>query len=144
MLAIANIRLWKLAEAEAIVQELLRDFPRDASLWALLGNVRNKAGRSEEAVAAFRHSLELQPEPTTHSTMLLSSLYVGEQAPRDVLLAHREWDARYAQPLMPREETPMPRPVAGRKLRIGFVSLDFAQHPTGFLALPAIEALDRE
>ena len=143
MLAIANIRLWKLAEAEAIAHELLREFPRDASLWALLGNVRNKAGRSEEAVAAFRHSLELQPDATTHSTMLLSSLYVGEQAPQDVLLAHREWDARYARPLLPREAPP-PRPAAGRKLRIGFVSLDFAQHPTGFLALPAIEALDRE
>jgi predicted O-linked N-acetylglucosamine transferase (SPINDLY family) len=143
MLAIADIRLWNLAEAEANVHELLQDYPRDASLWALLGNVLSKAGRSEEALDAFRQSLQIQPDAAIHSTMLLSSLYTDELSPHDLLRAHREWDKRYAQPLMPRD-APVARPLGGRKLRIGFVSLDFAQHPIGFLALPAIEALDRD
>src|SRR5205085_5881703 len=83
------------------------------------------------------------PDPQRHSRLLMNLQYADEANPTDLLVAHREWDAHYARPLLdPSLQSPF-FPRAGRPLRLGFVSADFGRHPTGFLVLPALEHLDK-
>lgn len=48
-----------LAEAEAFAESAADQFPGDALVWLHLGHARQKAGRAEPALAAYRKSLEL-------------------------------------------------------------------------------------
>ena len=63
--------------------------------------------------------------------------------PEQLLAAHRAWDAAHGRAVAPKVPArPMDR-AANRPLRLGFVSADFAGHPTGCLVLPPLEHLDR-
>src|SRR4029079_16285761 len=64
-------------------------------------------------------------------------------SPPVLLSEHREWDQRYARPLLPAAPIVAAPRDADRPLRIGFVSADFGLHAVGFLLLPAFEQLDR-
>jgi tetratricopeptide (TPR) repeat protein len=48
-------------EEIAIYRNLVREQPRNASLWMTLGNALNYAGKRDEAVAALRKAIRLQP-----------------------------------------------------------------------------------
>jgi protein O-GlcNAc transferase len=142
LLAIALLRLWQADEAEQLMRPLIDENPQDAAAWALLGAIFKTQGRAAESSAALRRSLEIEPQPGNASIWLLSLQYLDDATPLELLAAHRRWDAAYARPLSP-PSGPAPRAANGLKLRIGFCSLDFGRHPTGYLALPAIEHLDR-
>src|SRR5439155_16722016 len=79
---------------------------------------------------------------TTSSKYLVELHYAASITPEQLLAAHREWEARYAQPIAPLPPLVVSRAV-NRRLRIGFVGLDFSSGPTGFLGLRALECLDR-
>src|SRR4029079_8477201 len=64
-------------------------------------------------------------------------------SPPVLLSEHREWDQRYARPLLPAAPIVAAPRDADRPLRIGFVSADFGLHAVGFLSLPAFEQLDK-
>jgi tetratricopeptide (TPR) repeat protein len=49
------------AGAEALLEDLVRESPRQAEAWAELGRVRMEAGRSESALAALQSAVELWP-----------------------------------------------------------------------------------
>ena len=137
-LAFVQVLQWELAEAEAIARQLVAEDPAYADGWALLGGVLQAKGEMPAAVSALRRSVEREPDADRHSRLLLALQYLPEASPQELLAEHRQWDQLYAGP------TP-PRPAARHdsRLRIGFVSSDFGQHPTGFLTLRAVECLDR-
>ena len=60
-----------------------------------------------------------------------------------LLDAHRQWAAAYARQFLPKLPTTAPQRDRKRSLRLGFVSADFARHPTGFMVLPILENLDK-
>jgi predicted O-linked N-acetylglucosamine transferase (SPINDLY family) len=79
-----------------------------------------------------------------HYTALLQTLhYVDRISPEELLAGHRQWNDRYAAAPSAR---PLPLPIEApknRRLRLGFLSCDFAATPIGYLALPALQHLDR-
>ncbi len=141
-LAVALRAASRLSEAMAVTPEVLASDPSHAEAWHLLGGIAQAQGDNHEAIAAFGRSVELKPSASRHSSLLLAMQY-GENIDRDTLLeAHRQWDASYTRSI-----TPFPPRVISadpeRKVRIGFVSSQFGVHPIGFLALRAIECLDK-
>jgi predicted O-linked N-acetylglucosamine transferase (SPINDLY family) len=134
---------WSLAEAEALIREVLADDPSYAEAWALFSGILQAESRMDESRAALERAVTLSPDPHRHSRLLLNLQYADDASAAMLLEAHRHWDALYGQPLAP----PTPLSIQARseekRLRIGFLSADFGQHPTAFLVLPALEHLDK-
>ncbi len=130
-------------EAEQWARQLVGDNAGDAEAWIVLGGACQSEARIDEALNAMRHSVELRPDATLHSKYLVALHYAPSLAPEQLLTAHRDWNARYAKNIRA-----LPPPAissaANRRLRIGFIGLDFSIGPTGFLGLRALECLDRE
>lgn len=60
--------------AEEVLLEVTRLEPRQARLWGLLGQLRSRAGRFEEAVQAYGKALEIQPGDAASRGSLLEVL----------------------------------------------------------------------
>ena len=84
------------------------------------------------------------PNPCVTAALLHNLQYADEADPAKLLAAHREFDAAHARRLLPASTSPLAPRTGDRPLRLGFVSADFRQHPTGFLVLPALEHLDKD
>jgi predicted O-linked N-acetylglucosamine transferase (SPINDLY family) len=73
--------------------------------------------------------------------MLFSMNYDPAYTPDQLLAAAQSWWQR-----LPGRETPFHHPARapGRKLRIGFLSPDFREHPVGTFLLPLFKAIDKQ
>jgi protein O-GlcNAc transferase len=134
----------KFVAFEAVARALVAAQPSLALGWRMLGMALQATGHSTEAEDSYRRSLALEPTAGNHSDLLLAQQYVDGVTPEKLLATHREWDAAHAKDLLPASTIAANRIKLRRPLRIGFVSMNFSRHPLGFLALPAIEAFDRE
>lgn len=118
--------------------------PREAAVYYNLALAFHAQGRTAEALAGAVRAVELDPNHVmAHSNVLLHSIYFGEGSAADLLAAHEEWDRLHAQPLA---RMPPVRPAdrdPDRRLRIGYVSGDFRQHPVGWLLANVLPAHDR-
>ena len=112
---------------------------------ALTGVARafKDAGLIDESLAAHRAALSLKPDPQAASRMLFTMHYQADITPAQILAEHRQWNQQYARPhageIRPHDNPREP----GRKLRVGFVSADFHDHPVGRCLLPILEHHDR-
>ena len=100
-------------------------------------------GRHEEALAAFARGRETQAgNPNYWRYYAMALLYLPDTATalRDVL---QELDQRFAAPIYASATVQKLSPVAGRKLRIGYVSSDFREHPVARNLLPVLQQHDR-
>src|SRR5262249_55574793 len=141
-LALVLLQQLCFGEAETLCRQLVVENPKDADAWIVLGGALQAQAKTEEAIAAMRRSVELVPNPITHSKLLVSLHYLDSIAPNEVLAAHRAWDAAYARPLLPPAPPVAPRD-ARAPLRLGFSAIDFSSGPSGFLGLRAMECLDK-
>ncbi|MDP1682119.1 MAG: tetratricopeptide repeat protein [Burkholderiales bacterium] len=100
-------------------------------------------GRHEEALAAFERCKEAQagnPNYWRYYAMALLYLPNTDAALRSVL---QEINQRFAAPIFAKATAPTTKPLAGRKLRIGYVSSDFREHPVARNLLPVLQQHDR-
>lgn len=100
-------------------------------------------GRHEEALAAFERCKEAQagnPNYWRYYAMALLYLPDTDAALRNVL---QELDQRFAAPIYAQATAPTTKPLTGRKLRIGYVSSDFREHPVARNLLPVLQHHDR-
>ena len=99
--------------------------------------------RHDEAYKTYRRATELDPSGWSQwSSYLFALNYSDTLTPEDVGRAHIDWGERHGT---------MPPTVLGfgarggdRKLRIGYVSPDFREHPVGFLIEPILTYRDRD
>lgn len=66
-------------EAEVALASRLRQAPRDAEAWALLGDCRRKAGQWQDAVAAYRKVIALGEPGSADRARLLAATLLQEQ-----------------------------------------------------------------
>lgn len=113
------------------------DFPQ---AWAALGAALTDCGRLEEALAAYRRSLDLAADPAVHSALCHALCLMPAVTREDLDREHRAWNGRYAE---------MPpfihanRPDPARRLRIGYVSADFRDHAVARFVEPVLASHDR-
>jgi protein O-GlcNAc transferase len=135
---------WALTDAEAAARSLVTDEPQYSPGWTILGFVLLGTAQPEEAIAALRHSLEIDPQKHPHSQLLCALQYADGLDAAKLREAHEEWDAAWGRNAALPEPPRVLERKANRKLKLGFVSGDFCRHPVSFLVLPALENLDKD
>lgn len=128
-LALALEQDAQLSEAIGAYREAIRLQPTFAGAHNGLGNALAYVGRLHESVAAYRESLRLAPDHLSARSNLIMTLHsLPEVTAEDILQEARAYGARVEAKHAPKlSNTREPE----RRLRIGYVSADFREHPVG-------------
>jgi protein O-GlcNAc transferase len=134
----------RFAEAITALQRAIELKPDLADPYNNLGRILKDQGRPDEALGALRRAVELNPGSAEVASNLLFTLHFHPDYDAQAILAeHRRWARQFAEPLAdairPHENDRTP----DRRLRIGFVSPDFRDHPVGQLLLTLFAHCDR-
>jgi len=116
--------------------------PATAEVLALRGNNASYLGDYRGADQLFGRALLLGAGSGTGSSHLFNRLYDPNSRPADFLREAREWAILHAESAMParaRHTTD----GTGRRLRIGYLSKDFARHSVAYFVEPVIARHDR-
>lgn len=115
----------------------------DADAHNNLGLLLPLFGEVDAALDHFRKAVEVRPDfSTAYRNLLGVMLYSGLGAAEREGVA-REFEQRYAPAVVPAVSFANTR-EAGRRLRVGYVSSDFYEHPVGRNLEPVLAHRDRE
>jgi predicted O-linked N-acetylglucosamine transferase (SPINDLY family) len=149
-LAEISINLGLAYQQQGQLDEALRSFrqavqtePDSAETYLNLGNVFKEQTRLAEALGCYRQALSIRPDFRLAASNLLCALYFSAQHDAAAILAeHRRWNQQFAKPLAGCLPPPTNDRLPGRRLRIGYVSPDFRNHPIGRFLLPLLQSHD--
>ncbi|OFZ69641.1 MAG: hypothetical protein A2Z01_02140 [Betaproteobacteria bacterium RBG_16_58_11] len=142
-LATALSDLGRQDEAMEACRQLLVLKPDMAEAHQNMGNFMLAQGCPEQAIALYDRALELRPDYATAGRYLLAAvLYLPDQSPEWLFAIHKQFGDRYQGVHAPAGMAPAKHPRHDR-IRIGYVSSDFRNHPVARNVSPLIEAHDR-
>jgi predicted O-linked N-acetylglucosamine transferase (SPINDLY family) len=108
-----------------------------------LGTLLAEVGEVNGAIASFRRALELAPERASNWSNLLLALNWSERVPpAEFATEHRSFGRYFGERIRPLAPIP-PRPLAGRRLKVGYVSSDFCSHAAALFIEPLLAGHDR-
>jgi len=134
----------QLDEAIAAFHQAIALRPNFPEAHVHLGNALKDAGRLDEAIAAYRRGSALDPNyADAESNLILALHYHPDYHAPAIAGGQRRCNRQYAEPLgqfiRPHSNDRSP----DRRLRIGYVSPDFKDHPAGRNLLPLFQHHDR-
>jgi protein O-GlcNAc transferase len=135
----------RLTEAhESLLKGIELEPSQSREMQAALGLVHSSAGRPMDALACFRRAVEISPDDAcTDASVLFLNHYSRDMTPEQLLSEARGWAARHTSQLTsPTSEHSNVRDP-DRRLRIGYVSGDFRQHPVGSMLKAVLASHDR-
>jgi protein O-GlcNAc transferase len=129
----------QLAAAERAARQAAALAPDDAGGLAQLGNARLETGDLDGAISAYDRALRLNPHHPAAGNRLYALSLHPDIADVDLADAFRAWGARHPAPDIAAFDNCRD---PGRRLRIGYVSADFARHPVGYFLATVLAAHD--
>ena len=146
-LGIAFLDLGQLEDAAASYRRALAIQADFAAAHNNLGLALQASGEFDAAVASFRRALEIRPDyADAYSNLLFLYAHRALIAPEEYLAQARGWE----RVCVPAQERAAARsrvfarpPLAGRRLRIGYVSGDFRLHAVSYYLEPLFVHHDR-
>ena len=131
-------------QAAGLQRRALELEPGRAAALVNLGAALSSQGDIASAVATYRRALERDCQNWDAASNLLFSLHLDPNAtPEAIFAEHVRVGARLAAAARPSPRV-TPAPLAGRRLRVGYVSPDFRSHPVAHFIEPVLLAHDRE
>ena len=129
-------------EAEAAARRAIQNGSQLADCWFALASSLSGQARHVEAVECLWKTIELRPDlEVAWNLLLLSMNYADRWLPEEIYAAHVRWGERLAcsprQPIEPSHKNP------GHRLRIGYLSPDYRQHPVAFFIEAPLKHHDR-
>lgn len=133
----------RLADADAFYRRAIELDPQYAEPHTNRGNLHKDRAELDAAIACYRRAIELRPDLSAlHSNLLLTLHYHSGYAPEDLAREHRAWANRHVAPLAAARRPHANVRDPGRRLRVGFVSGDFREHPVARFMLPLLRERD--
>lgn len=130
----------QLAEAEICFLKAIELAPDYAEPHTNMGNLLKDRGDLDGAIQAYRRAIELRPDLSMlHSNLLLTLHYHPDFSPADLAREHALWAERHVAPLGKAHADHRNDRDPDRRLRIGYVSPDFREHPVTRFMLPLLE-----
>jgi predicted O-linked N-acetylglucosamine transferase (SPINDLY family) len=139
----AQLKQGRVDDAIASYRRALELEPMLAEVHSNLGIALKDCGRLDEAIDCFRKTVELKPDYIEgYTNYLVAAQYSPHYSPAQLLADHRAFGDRFGGPWRDRWPQHAPR-RNDRRLRVGFVSGDFREHPVGFFLEGTLTWLDR-
>lgn len=143
--ALALQRLNQNEEARARYSRALSLHPAQAEALSNLAGLDETEFDHHRAISRHRRALAVKPSAAALHSSLLFALCTADSVTNDELFAEcRRWESAHARPkyssITPASVTPDP----DRRLRIGWSSADFIDHPVARNIVGLIERRDRE
>jgi len=135
----------QLDEAIAAYHRAIGYKPDDSDAHNNLGVALRERGQLDEAIAAFRRALQIPPQDAGNHSNLIFTLHCHpDHDHRTISEEHERWNRQFSDPWRQHLRTHGNDCGPERRLRVGYVSPDFRDHPVGRYALPLFERHDRE
>jgi predicted O-linked N-acetylglucosamine transferase (SPINDLY family) len=139
--AMALEALGRYGEALDGYAAVLERRPDHAVVWNNIGKIRREMGLVDEATAAFRRALAIDPSHSRiHSNLLLTLLYDPAQTLDDLAREHAAWGERFGHPADQFTSWSNDRDP-DRPLKIGLVAAEFGRHALSGWLLAALDAI---
>ena len=134
--------LSKLSEGAANIQRALELKPEFAEAQNSLGNAFKDQGKIDDALASYNRALSIRTDyAEAHSNRLMTLHYSDNFSGSDIFTAAKLFsdacESRLSQQAFDNSD------IGTRRLRIGYVSGDFAGHPVGYFMINMLAAHDR-
>lgn len=131
----------RLVEAAEAFRQALRVKPDYPEAHTNLGNVLKEQSELAAALVHYRQAVALRPQfSLLHSNLLLALHFQDELSPAQIAAEHRAWARQFQTGRLagtPGGADP------DRRLRLGFISPDFRDHPVARFLLPFLAHHDR-
>jgi len=134
----------RIDEAITCYQKALALKPDYLAARSNFGNALRDQGQLDEAIACYRQALALRhgyPQAVSNLGSAIFDLHYSERHCSNSTLDAASLYARHVEPASPRRDFANAADPE-RRLRIGYVSADFRNHPVGFLFSGALAAHD--
>jgi predicted O-linked N-acetylglucosamine transferase (SPINDLY family) len=146
--ALANLALvlsevGQLEEAIDYFNKALEQSPDQPLALNNLANALKEMGRIDEALDVYRRAIHTMNEPWAYDNLLFGLYTHPGYGPEEIFKEHMGWAQKFAGPLKPKNPVFENDRTPERKLRIGYVSPDFNEHPVGRFLLPLLSNHDR-
>ena len=143
-LGLLRARRDRLDDADALYSKAIELAPEYAEPHTNRGNLLKDRGELDAAIACYRRAIEIRPDLSQlHSNLLLTLHYHPDYSPADLLREHRAWAERHVAPLAAARRPHQNAAEPERRLRVGYVSPDFREHPVARFMLPLLRQHDR-
>lgn len=131
-------------ESIEIYKELLGQYPKLAVARINYALCLQELGRFDESEKNYLKALEDRPEShEALSNYVMGVHYNPKRTKEEIFEAHLRWDRMFSAGTEIRRPVPADRDPE-KKLRIGFISGGFRQHPVGWMITGALEHLPKE
>lgn len=125
-------------EAADLYRRALALRPNAAHAHNNLGNALKDLGQIDQAISSYRRAIECEHNWRMASNLLYSLHLHRASTPASLFEEHRKWNEIYAQALAPQTPAYPNDADPNRRLRIGYVSPDFREHPVGRFIAPLL------